>query len=105
MGDVRSAAAALVVGACALVLAGCTTSAPSGTTPATAAPGTVTAAPSTSPSAAGETVIMSFSVIPDVTCSGTTSSVPMAWSTRNAQTVGFEVDGCLLYTSDAADEL
>ena len=47
MGDVRSAAAALVVGACALVLAACTTSAPSGTTPATAAPGTVTAAPST----------------------------------------------------------
>ena len=95
MGDVRSAAAALVVGACALVLAGCTTSAPSGTTPATAAPSTVTvtAAPSTGPSAAGETVITSFSVIPDVTCSGTTSSVPMAWSTRNAQSVVFEVDG------------
>ena len=38
-------------------------------------------------------MITSFSVIPDVTCSGTTSSVPMAWSTRNAQTVVFEVDG------------
>jgi len=95
MGDVRSAAAALVVGACALVLAGCTTSAPSGTTLATAAPSTVTvtAAPSSGPAAAGETVITSFSVIPDVTCSGTTSSVPMAWSTRNAQSVVFEVDG------------
>jgi hypothetical protein len=93
MGDVRSAAAALVVGVCVLVLAACTTPAPSGTTPATAPAGTVTAAPSSAPAAAGETVITSFSVIPDVTCSGTTSSVPMAWSTRNAQAVVFEVDG------------
>ena len=93
MGDVRSAAATLVAGACALVLAGCTTGAPSGTTPATPSTVTVTAAPSSGPAAAGETVITSFSVIPDVTCWGTTSSVPMAWSTRNAQSVVFEVDG------------
>jgi hypothetical protein len=90
MGDVRSAAAALVAGVCALVLAGC---APSATTPATPTTVTVTAAPSTAPSTAGETVITSFSVIPDVTCSGTGASVPVAWSTRNAQTVAFEVDG------------
>jgi hypothetical protein len=77
----------------ALLLAGCAPAAPSGTTP-TAAPTTVTvtASPTTSP-AGNAPVITSFSVIPDVTCSGTTSSVPTAWSTRNAQTVGFEVDG------------
>jgi hypothetical protein len=92
MGDVRSAAAALAAGACALVLAGCTP-APSATTPATPTTVTVTAAPSTGPSTAGQTVITSFSVIPDVTCSGTEASVPVAWSTRNAQTVTFEVDG------------
>jgi hypothetical protein len=93
MGDVRSTAAALVVGVCALVLAGCTT-APSGP-PATVAPSTVTvtAAPGSAAPSAGETVITSFSVIPDVTCSGTEASVPVAWSTRNAQTVVFEVDG------------
>ena len=93
MRDVRSAAATLVVGACAVVLAACST-APS-TTPATTAPSTVTvtAAPGSAPSTAGETVITSFSVIPDVTCSGTSASVPMAWSTRNARAVTFEVDG------------
>ena len=94
MGDVRSAAAMLGV-AGALVLAGCAPAAPSGTAPTSPAPATVTvtASPTTSPAAGNEPVITSFSVIPDVTCSGTTSSVPMAWSTRNAQTVGFEVDG------------
>ena len=93
MGDVRSAAA-FVVGACALVLAACAP-APSGTVPASTAPTTVTvtAAPTTASAAGTEPVITTFSVIPDVTCSGTTSSAPMAWSTRNAQTVGFEVDG------------
>ena len=94
MGDVRSAAATLVAGVVAILLAGCSTPAPSGP-PSTVAPSTVTvtAAPSTGPSAAGETVITSLSVIPDVTCSGTEASVPVAWSTRNAQTVVFEVDG------------
>ena len=92
MGDVRSAAAVLVAGVCAALLAGCSTPASS---PATTAPSTVTVtvAPSSGPSPAGETVITSFSVIPDVTCSGTSASVPMAWSTRNAQAVTFEVDG------------
>lgn len=92
MGDVRSAAAALAMGVCALVLGGCAP-APSGTTPATPTTVTVTAAPSAVPSTAGEAVITSFSVIPDVTCSGTEVSVPVAWSTRNAQAVAFEVDG------------
>ena len=93
MSDVRSAAAMLGV-AGALVLAGCAPATSSGTAPASAAPATVTvtASPTTGPSS-NQPVITSFSVIPDVTCSGTTSSVPMAWSTRNAQTVGFEVDG------------
>ena len=45
------------------------------------------------PGPSTETVVTSFSVIPDVTCSGTTSAVPMAWSTRNAQSVEFQVDG------------
>ena len=77
MGDVRSAAAVLVAGVCAALLAGCSTPASS---PATTAPSTVTVtvAPSSGPSPAGETVITSFSVIPDVTCSGTSASVPMA---------------------------
>jgi len=93
MGDFRSVAAMLGV-AGALVLAGCAPATPSGTAPTSAAPATVTvtASPTTGPSS-NQPVITSFSVIPDVTCSGTTSSVPMAWSTRNAQTVGFEVDG------------
>ncbi len=93
MRDVRSTAAALAVGAAALVLAGCTIPAPSGTAPATPTTVTVTAAPGTSPPATGETVITSFSVIPDIACSGTSASVPMAWSTRHARTVEFEVDG------------
>jgi hypothetical protein len=94
MGDVRSTVAALVVGACALVLAGCTT-APSSTSPTSVAPSTVTvtAARSSVAPSGGETVITSFSVIPDVTCSGSTASVPVAWSTRDAQTVVFEIDG------------
>ena len=88
----RSAAAMLGV-AGALVLAGCAPATPSGTASTSPATVTVTASPTTLPAAETEPVITSFSVIPDVTCSGSTSSVPMAWSTRNAQTVGFEVDG------------
>lgn len=91
MRDVRSCAAVLVV---AGALAGCT--APSSTpppSPASPTTVTVTAAPSSAPAAAGETAVTSFSIIPDLTCSGTTASVPMAWSTRDAQSVGFEVDG------------
>ena len=94
MGDVRSAAAVFAAGACALVLAGCATATPSGTVPTSVAPGTVTvtASPTTGAAPSTETVITSFSVIPDVTCSGSTSAVPMAWATRNARSVEFEVD-------------
>lgn len=41
----------------------------------------------------GGTVITTFHVIGDVSCSGAQASVPMAWSTRDAQTVEFQVDG------------
>jgi hypothetical protein len=94
VGDVRSAAV-LFIAAGAFLLAGCAPAAPSGTTPASTSPGTVTvtASPTTAPATSTETVVTSFSVIPDVTCSGTTSAVPMAWSTRNAQSVEFQVDG------------
>jgi hypothetical protein len=92
MGDVRSAAAVFVAAGC-MVLTGCA-GATNGTVPASTAPSTVTvtASASAAPAPSTATVITSFSVIPDVTCSGTTTAVPMAWATRNAQSVEFEVD-------------
>ena len=38
-------------------------------------------------------VITSFTLIDDVTCSGAQASVPASWTTQNAQTVSFSVDG------------
>jgi hypothetical protein len=93
MGAVRTTAAALVTGACALVLTGCTTPTSSAPPPPPASPTTVTVTTAPGSSSAGEPVVSAFSVIPDLTCSGTTASVPMAWSTRDAQSVEFEVDG------------
>jgi hypothetical protein len=37
-------------------------------------------------------LITSFQIIDDVSCSGSPVSVPVSWSTRNVQTVKFEVD-------------
>ena len=45
------------------------------------------------PPPAGAPVVTSFQVIDDVTCSGSTVSVPASWATQNAQTVTFQVDG------------
>ena len=94
MGEVRSAVRStvgvLLAAVCALVLAGCTPAA------APTAPGTtvtVTATPTSPPTPAGGPVITSFTLIADVTCSGTSASVPAAWSTRGAQAVNVEVDG------------
>ena len=38
-------------------------------------------------------VITAFTLIDDVTCSGAQASVPASWTTQNAQTVSFSVDG------------
>ena len=38
-------------------------------------------------------VITAFQVIDDISCSDSQVPVPMSWTTRNAQTVNFQVDG------------
>jgi len=59
-------------------------------------PGATTSAGATGsrsarPSSEGP-VITAFQIIDDVSCSGSQASVPMSWSTRDAQTVEFQVD-------------
>jgi hypothetical protein len=74
------------------LLPACASLAPAPTEPvATAAAGPTGALPA-EPLSRG-TVITAFHVIGDVSCSGAQASVPMSWSTRDAQTVEFQVDG------------
>lgn len=48
---------------------------------------------SNSPPPAAAPAIRGFDVLDDVTCSGATVPVPVAWTTQNAQAVNFSVDG------------
>lgn len=80
----------LLLAVAALVTVSACASTTSSTTASTAS-ATTTAAAGTTPSGTGP-VITSFQVIDDVTCSGSTVSVPVSWATRNAQTVKIEID-------------
>ena len=61
--------------------------------PTPAAPTSPSATPTGGAVPAGNgPVITSFQIIDDVSCSGSPVSVPVSWSTRDAQTVRFEVD-------------
>jgi hypothetical protein len=73
------------------LLSACATSAPAPAEPLATSAGPTGARPA-EPSSGG-TVITAFHVIGDVSCSGAQASVPMSWSTRDAQTVEFQVDG------------
>jgi hypothetical protein len=59
---------------------------------APAGPTTPTATTGAPVPASNGPVITSFQIIDDVSCSGSPVSVPVSWSTRDAQTVKFEVD-------------
>ena len=74
------------------LLPACASSAPAPTEPVATTAAGPTGARLAEPSSGG-TVITAFHVIGDVSCSGAQASVPMSWSTRDAQTVEFQVDG------------
>ena len=74
------------------LLSACATSAPAPAEPVATTSAGPTGARPADPSSGGM-VITAFHVIGDVSCSGAQASVPMSWSTRDAQTVEFQVDG------------